>query len=115
MGMDGDTPLDASAPPDAATFACGEVLCLETQVCVHPPCGCVVAVYPPTDSGSCPDGTSFADAYDGCTPMETHCPAPYCWSPNGYTLQCSGQDGSISGQLESLPDGSDLVCYAQCT
>jgi hypothetical protein len=107
-------PTDASAPSDAATFACGEASCVGTEVCVHPGCGCLIAIYPVTDSGSCPDGTAFADAVAGCVPVEMTCPPAYCWSPNGYSLQCSGQDGSLSGTFDTSPDGSDLVCYAPC-
>jgi hypothetical protein len=114
-GSSADTgPADASAPSDGATFACGEASCVGNEVCVHPGCGCLVAVYPVTDSGSCPDGTAFADAVAGCVPIKMTCPPAYCWSPNGYSLECSGQDGSLSGIFDSFPDGSDLVCYSPC-
>src|SRR5271170_5367394 len=60
-GSSADTgPADASAPSDGATFACGKASCVGNEVCVHPGCGCLVAIYPVTDSGSCPDGTAFA-------------------------------------------------------
>jgi hypothetical protein len=106
-------PMDGDGPPEAATFACGETSCLENEVCVHPACGCVVGVSPITDAG-CPDGTVFADAANVCIQTPT-CQPPRCWSPVGTSLQCTGQDGSLSGVVSGPPDGSDLVCYEVCT
>jgi len=41
---------------EAGTFACGPLLCLPTEICVYPPCGCIVETARRTDAGPCPAG-----------------------------------------------------------
>jgi hypothetical protein len=103
---DGST---ADAGADASTFPCGETACRQDQICLHPPCGCIVLKE--TDSGACPAGSTPAGDGGFCMPA---CPAPSCWSSNGETLGCDGRNGTLSGVFDTSPQGTDLVCYEDC-
>jgi hypothetical protein len=115
-GSDVDSSSYADGSLDAGTFACGDGTCHRGEVCVHPPCGCVLPVIPITDSGMCPDGAVFADGLDRCVPVHITCQPAYCWSPSPSesTLDCTGQEGSLSGVIRAVPAGSDPTCYALC-
>jgi hypothetical protein len=106
---DGATADAGSLSSDAGSFACGEIVCSQTEVCVHQASGCMIQM--PRDAGTCPDGSTTSDA-GSC---ESSSPAPYCWSPDaGTTLICDEGDGGLSGVFNSLPPGTDLVCYSSC-
>jgi hypothetical protein len=106
-GADGSAVTDATSESGAGTFVCGNTVCDQTEVCVHQACGCVLAM--PRDAGTCLPGS---DA-NSCS---ASCPPPYCWSPDaGTTLVCDKTDGGLSGVFNSLPQGTDLVCYSSCT
>lgn len=110
----------ADGQSEAGTFACGDLLCAETKVCLYPFFECGVASHPPTDAGSCPEGTVFSDANDlcggspGCCLGPPICPrpfSPFCGSPE----QCSAQDSGLWSVVDALLDagGSSHTCYAQ--
>jgi hypothetical protein len=103
---DGST---ADAGADASTFTCGETACSQNQICLHPACGCIALKE--TDSGACPDGSTPEGDGGFCLPG---CPTPSCWSSNGETLDCDGRNGTLSGSFDTSPQGTGLVCYAEC-
>ena len=114
-GQPTDAPSDGDASADGGAFACGTGFCQATQVCLHPACGCLVQFEPRTDSGSCPDGSDFAEVFDACAAKVT-CRPPSCWSPNPDEMQlyCSGADASLSGMIDAVPAGPGHVCYGVC-
>jgi len=89
---DGATDADSASSSDAGGFACGNIVCNQDEVCVHQANGCMVLLR------------------DRAT-----APPPYCWSPDsGSTLVCD-EEGGISGVFDTLPPGTNLVCYSSCT
>jgi hypothetical protein len=108
----------ADGQSEAGTFACGDALCAETELCVYPACGCAVIMEPMTDAGSCPDGTAFSDVIESCF-VPPKCQPAFCAPPpdpdSGATYYCTGQDGTLSGIISGpLPSGSSHVCHGNC-
>jgi hypothetical protein len=107
---DGATADGGPLSSEAGTFACGDTVCNQAEVCVHQACGCMIEM--PRESGTCPAGTPVSDA--GL--CELSCGGPYCWSQDaGTTIVCDEGDGGLSGAFNSVPAGMNLVCYASCT
>jgi hypothetical protein len=109
---------EADGPSDGRTFACGETFCREDEICFYPACAaeCLLPLTAPLpDAGSCPDGSTLADARDTCIIPFT-CQPPSCGSPDPENGSfCSGQDGGISGVIYwPVPAGSSHDCYGVC-
>jgi hypothetical protein len=108
---------EADGQSEAGTFACGDALCAETEVCLYPLFECSLPIQPPPDAGSCPAGTVFSadnDVCPGCClgfPICVQGFSPFCGSPD----QCSEQDGGLWSFIYSRLDagGSSHVCYAE--
>jgi hypothetical protein len=101
-----DGALDASN-----TVRCGDTSCGADEVCVYPACGCRALSALP--DGGCPP--RFSPSQSGL--CAANCPfyPPYCWSPDGGLLLCSGQDGTIADFInEPVPAGSSHVCHELC-
>jgi hypothetical protein len=97
-------------------FPCGDSLCDSSQICVHPPCGCVQRTEPLPESGVCPDASEYSDAAGACV-VTAVCPAPYCSTPSSaMPLYCVDEgDGSLSGNVLAPPaGGSARNCYLAC-
>jgi hypothetical protein len=94
---------------DAGGFACGDIVCNHTEVCVHQASGCMIQAHP--DGGTCPLDASISDA--GL--CESSGPAPYCWSPDAGTTLICDEDGGLFGVINGLTTGTDRVCYSSCT
>lgn len=101
---------DGASASDTGTFACGSIVCTQAEVCVHQRGGCTLAM--PRDAGACSPGNETSDG-GLCSDSD---PGSYCWSPDaGTTLVCDRADGGLFGIFDSLPDGTDRVCYSSCT
>jgi len=89
-GNDGST--DHPRVKDSGTFTCGDAACNSSEVCVFPPCSCILK----------PDANPV-------------CPPPYCAAPTPENpLPCWPEDGGLSGQITSSPDGGSRICYELC-
>ena len=88
-GNDGST--NHPLVKDSGTFTCGDAACNSSEVCLFPPCSCIVK----GDAGSV-------------------CPPPHCAVPTPENpLPCFPIDGGLSGLVTS-PDGGSRICYELC-
>jgi hypothetical protein len=90
---DGGLP-DAALPTDGRQLACGDAACGPSELCVLPPCSCIV----------------FGDAAPAC-------PDPYCAAPTPATpISCTplDVDGGIKGTFTSTVDAGSRRCYQIC-
>ena len=89
-GTDGST--DHTVVNDRGTFTCGDAACSSSEVCLYPPCGCIVK----GDAGSV-------------------CPPPHCATPTpDNPLPCTPLDGGGLSGLVTSPDGGSRICYELC-
>jgi hypothetical protein len=114
---DGPDAAPGDAPPDGPRVPCGNTTCAASEICLYPPCGCIVSTDPKTDSGACPDGDTFSDALGTCF-VPPQCPPPSCLSPAPGTgsFDCSGGDGGVgrSPVNAPIPDRCSHVCRSIC-
>jgi hypothetical protein len=93
-GISPDAGIRDAAPleRDGGTFTCGDAACNSSEVCLFPPCSCIVL----GDAGSV-------------------CPPPHCVAPTpANPLPCTRlNDGGLSGLITS-PDGDSRICYELC-
>ena len=85
---------DGALPTDGRQLACGDAACGPSELCVLPPCSCIV----------------FADA----APV---CPGPLLRRPdagNSHQLHPSGIDGGLAGTFTSTADASTRLCCQFC-
>jgi hypothetical protein len=86
---------DRPAATDAGQLACGDAACGRLDICVVPPCGCIVV----GDGGSV-------------------CAPPYCAAPtpaNPITCNSGPEfDGGIGGTFISTADAGSRRCYQLC-
>lgn len=112
----GEAASDAGAL-DAGYFACGDAMCAASQICLYPPCGCVVAMEPTTDAGACPDGSVYYDAAGFCF-VPPDCPAPSCVSPapGEGSFDCSGAGAGPGCDVVNapIPSSCSRTCRGIC-
>ena len=85
---------DVAPPVDSGQLACGDAACGSSDLCVKPPCSCIVV----GDGGS-------------------SCPPPHCAAPTpAAPISCSGADvdGGITGTFTSTVDAGSRRCYQIC-
>ena len=85
---------DGALPTDGRQLACGDAACGPSELCVLPPCSCIV----------------FGDAAPAC-------PGPYCAAPTPATpISCTpvDVDGGITGTFTSTVDAGSRRCYQFC-
>ena len=85
---------DGAARWDSGQLSCGDAACGPSQLCVLPPCSCIVV---------------------GDGPVS--CPAPYCAAPTAATpISCTplDVDGGITGTFTSTVDAGSRRCYQLC-
>ncbi|HLK90612.1 MAG TPA: hypothetical protein VKZ18_11995 [Polyangia bacterium] len=90
---DGGLP-DHALPADGAELACGDADCSRSELCVLPPCSCIV----------------FGDG-------GVVCPPPYCATPlpeQPISCQALDLDGGITGTFTSAVDAGSRRCYQVC-
>jgi hypothetical protein len=85
---------DRAPATDSGPLACGDAGCAPSELCVFPPCSCIVI----GDSG-------------------VTCPAPYCAAPTpAQPISCTSVDGIVgpSGTFTSIVDAGSRLCRQIC-